>query len=101
MPGFEAYYNTEKKMFPVYFNFFGETQINLALAAHDNTSFYLLLELILKMQACVESSFLINTWLIMAFREGLDIVPLLDSQIMQTVLSPSIIEHWDTWPSFH
>lgn len=25
LPGFEEYYDAEKKMFPIYFNFFGET----------------------------------------------------------------------------
>lgn len=25
MPGFESYYNTENKMFPIFYNFFGET----------------------------------------------------------------------------
>jgi hypothetical protein len=66
-------------MFPIFFNFFGETQINIARSAHDNLSFYMLLEVIIKLQNCFESSFLINTWIIDAFKEGLDIVPLLES----------------------
>jgi hypothetical protein len=39
----------------------------------------MLLEVIIKLQNCFESSFLINTWIIDAFKEGLDIVPLLES----------------------
>lgn len=36
MPGFEEYYITEKKMFPIFFNFFGQTHLTIALGAHDN-----------------------------------------------------------------
>ena len=79
MPGFEEYFNTEKKMFPIFYNFFGETQINIALLAHDNPSFYKLLDAFVKMQSCIESSFLVSTWLLHAFEEGLDILALLDS----------------------
>lgn len=101
LPGFEEYYITEKKMFPIYFNFFGETQLTIALSAHDNKSFYRLLNTFIALQGCAESSFLVNAWFLKAFREGLEIMPLLDSQIIQTVLDASIIEHWHTWPQFH
>ena len=101
MPGFESYFTIDKKMVPIFYNFFGETQINIALLAHDNASFYKLLDTFIKMQACLESSFLVNSWLLRAFEEGLDIVPLLESQIMQTKLTGAIIEHWGTWPEFH
>ena len=40
MPGFQEYYVSEKKMFPIFCNFFGETHITMALLAHDNKSFY-------------------------------------------------------------
>lgn len=79
MPGFTEYYNVEKKMFPIFYNFFGETQINIALLAHDNASFYVLLDTLIEMQSTIENSFLINTWLIEAFRNGLEINQLLDS----------------------
>ena len=82
MPGFLDYYDASKKMFPIFYNFFGETHINIALLAHDNASFYILLDTFIEMQSSIENSFLINTWLIEAFRNGLEIVPLLDSQIM-------------------
>ena len=88
-------------MFPIFFNFFGETQITIALLAHDHKSFYQLLDVLLKMQNCIESSFLLNAWLMGALRDGLKILNLLDSQIIQTALNSSIIEHWETWPSFH
>ncbi len=101
MPGFESYYDVEKKMFPIFYNFYGETQINIALLAHDNPSFYKLLDIFVKMQACLESSFLVNSWLLKAFEEGLDIICLLNSQIMQTKLNASFVEHWKTWPEFH
>jgi len=94
MPGFESYYSLKKKMFPIFFNFFGETQINIAMNAHDTNSFYMLLEVMIKLQDCFESSFLINNWLLDAFREGLNIVQLLESQILSTVLTPALIEHW-------
>jgi len=67
MPGFEDYYKVDKKMFPIYYNFFGETQINIALLAHDNDSFYRLLAILIKMQSCIESSFLVSNWLLSAF----------------------------------
>jgi hypothetical protein len=28
-------------------------------------------------------------------------MPLLDSQIIQTKLTGSVVEHWQTWPEFH
>jgi len=101
MPGFEEYYDTDKKMFPIFFNFFGETHLTIALRAHDNKSFYKLLNVFIKLQGCVESSFLVNSWFIKAFEEGLDIMCLLESQIIQTQLDGSIVEHWHTWPQFH
>jgi hypothetical protein len=64
MPGFEDYFNTEKKMFPIFYNFRGETQINLAMQARDINSFYRLLDTLIKMQACIESSFLVSNWLL-------------------------------------
>jgi len=79
MPSFESYFVIEKKMFPIFFNFYGETQINISLLAHDNASFYKLLDIFVKMQACIESSFLVNSWLLKAFEEGLDIINLLNS----------------------
>ena len=48
MPGFETYYIKEKKMYPIYFNFFGQSQIQLALRAHDNKSFYRLMDVMIK-----------------------------------------------------
>ena len=40
MPGFDRYYQEEKKMFPIFFNFFGESQLTIALSANDTESFY-------------------------------------------------------------
>lgn len=79
MPGFEEYFNTEKKMFPIFYNFFGETQISTALLAHDKESFYWLLKTLIKVQSCIESSFLVGSWLLQAFEDGLEIMELLDS----------------------
>jgi hypothetical protein len=101
LPGFQEYYLTEKKMFPIYFNYFGETHITMALAAHDYASFYRLMHLFIRLQSCTESSFLLSKWLLKAFREGLNIVPLLNSQVLHTVLDGEIIEHWHQWPQFH
>lgn len=101
MPGFEDYFDLDKKMFPIFYNFFGETQINIALSAHDNPSFYKLLDVFVRLQPCIESSFLVSTWLLKAFEEGLDIIELLNSQIIQTQLNEGIVEHWKTWPEFH
>jgi hypothetical protein len=36
-------------MFPIYFNFFGESQLTIALSAHDNASFYALLQLFIEL----------------------------------------------------
>jgi hypothetical protein len=85
MPGFEEYYKAEKKIFPIYYNFFGQSPITIALMAHDNKSFYKLLDVMVTQQNCMESSFLVSPWLLNAFGEGLDIVSLLDSQILSTL----------------
>ena len=53
------------------------------------------------MQSGVESSYLVSSWLLGAFYEGLEIVALLDSPTLQVVCDASIIEHIRTWPSFH
>jgi hypothetical protein len=58
-------------MFPIFFNFFGETQLTIALSAHDNKSFYKLMNTFIDMQGCQESSFLVNAWFLKALREGL------------------------------
>ena len=55
----------------------------------------------IKMQSGVESAYLVNSWLLGAFSEGLDIVALLDSQILSLSCDATIIEHIDTWPNFH
>ena len=47
--------------------------------AHDNKSFYKLLDVMIGMQNCMESSFLVGSWLLNAFSEGLDVNSLLDS----------------------
>jgi hypothetical protein len=49
----------------------------------------------------MESSFLVNSWLLGAFSDGLDVNPLLDSQILSTVCDVTILEHFDKWPHFH
>lgn len=37
-----------------------------------------------------------------ALEEGIEILPLLESQIISTKLSGAIVEHWeDQWPQFH
>jgi hypothetical protein len=69
--------------------------------AHDNKSFYKLLDVMVTMQNCMESSFLVNNWLIGAFSDGLDVNPLLESQILSTVCDANILEHFDKWPHFH
>lgn len=69
--------------------------------AHDNNSFYKLMEVMISMQNCMESSFLVNSWLLGAFKDGLDLNNLLDSQILSTVCDVSILEHFDKWPHFH
>lgn len=79
MPGFEEYYKSDKKMYPIYYNFFKQSQITIALMAHDNKSFYKLIEVMISMQNCMESSFLVNSWLLGAFKDGLDLNSLLDS----------------------
>jgi hypothetical protein len=101
MPGFEEYYISSKKMHPIFYNFFGQSQITIALMAHDNKSFYKLLDVMISMQNCFESSFLVNSWLLGAFADGLDLINLLNSQILSTVLDHSILEHHGKWKSFH
>ena len=59
------------------------------------------MEIMIKMQNCVESSYLVNSWLLNAFAEGLDIVALLDSPILSVLCNAGIIEHIDSWPNFH
>ncbi len=54
-------------MFPIFYNFFGVSQITIALAAHDKKSFYKLMFVLINMQDCFESSFLINSWMLQAF----------------------------------
>jgi hypothetical protein len=36
-------------MYPIFFNFYGKSQIQLSLEAHDNKSFYKLIEIMIKM----------------------------------------------------
>jgi hypothetical protein len=47
--------------------------------AHDNKSFYKLIDVMITQQNCMESSFLVGSWLLNAFSEGLDVNSLLDS----------------------
>ena len=47
-------------MYPIYFNFFGQSQIQLSIKAHDNISFYKLMDIMVKMQGVFESSFLVS-----------------------------------------
>jgi hypothetical protein len=69
--------------------------------AHDNKSFYKLIDVMISMQNCMESSFMVNSWLLGAFKDGLDVNALLDSQILSTVCDVAILEHFDKWPHFH
>ena len=64
---FKEYYVIKKKMFPIFFNFFGQTQLSIALQANDIASFYKLLETFIKMQSYFESSYLVGGWLLSAF----------------------------------
>ena len=88
-------------MFPIFYNFFGQSQITIALMAHDNKSFYKLLDVMITQQNCMESSYLVGSWLLNAFNEGLDINRLLDSQILSTVCDLDILEHFHKWPNSH
>ena len=87
LPGFESYYLAEKKMAPIYLNFFGESSITIALLAHDNQSFYHLLHIFIKMQNHIISSFLVGPWFLKAFEEGLELNALLNSQILSSKLN--------------
>jgi hypothetical protein len=101
MPGFDVYYLESYKMFPIFFNFHGESQLTMALAANDTTSFNLLLQAFIKHQSYPESAYLVNAWFMKAIRMSLCITGLLESPIIQTRLNASIIEHWDSWPEIH
>jgi hypothetical protein len=48
----------------------------------------------------MESSFLIEKWLMKAFRGGFDIIELLNSNIVATKLNHSNVEHWNSWSKF-
>lgn len=87
-------------MFPVFYNFLGETQIDIALNGQDFDSFLRLVKLLVEQQNCIESSFLIEKWLLRAFKDGLDIIDLLNSNIISTKLDSSLVEHWASWNRF-
>jgi hypothetical protein len=101
LKSFSDYYNTQKKMFPIFYNFFGQTHLGIALQANDFKSFHKLLDMFIEMQPYIESSYLVGGWLLNAFEKGIDLSSLLKSQIIQTKLDSTIIEHWKTWPDFH
>jgi hypothetical protein len=48
LPGFHQFYSKSENMFPIFFNFNGQSPISLALAARDNESFYILLDTMLE-----------------------------------------------------
>jgi len=87
-------------MFPIFYNFLGETQIDIALNGQDFDSFLRLVKLLVDQQNCIESSFLIEKWLLRAFKDGLDIIDLLNSNIISTKLDSSLVEHWASWNRF-
>ncbi len=101
MPRFEEYYIKDKKMYPIYFNFLVQSQIQLSLKAHDNNSFFKWMDVMIKLQSCIESSHLVNSWLLRAFSDGLDVVALLDSPILSVVCDSGVIEHINSWPNYH
>jgi hypothetical protein len=76
---FSDYYNTQKKMFPIFYNFFGQTQLSIALQANDYKSFYKILDIFIEMQPYIESSYLVGGWLLNAFEKGIDLSSLLKS----------------------
>lgn len=47
MPGFEKFYKRIKNRYPIFFNFFGLSQINIAFNAYDYESFYKLIDIML------------------------------------------------------
>ena len=48
MPGFHNFYQNSKDKNPIFFNFYGDTPLTIALKFQDYQSFYLLVDTLLK-----------------------------------------------------
>jgi hypothetical protein len=101
MPSVAMFYNKIEHRYPIFFNFFGQSQINLALEATDYESFYILQELMLAYQDSIKNSYMVNSFLIRAIETGLDVCSLLDSKICSYKLDDDEVEHFTCFPEFH
>jgi len=59
------------------------------------------MDTMIELQNCIETSFIINDWLISAIESEVDIGPLLESEILSTKLTKDNLEHPDMWPTYH
>ena len=101
MPGVESFYSQQLTKTPIFFNFFGQTQLQLALNARDQESFYSLMELLLTHQNNMRNAYLVSPFLINVLEQGLDVSKLLDSNICSSRLTQDDIEHMKSFVSFH
>ena len=90
----EIYYKKIEHIYPIFFNFFGQSQIELALEATDYESFYILIELLLSYQDSIKNSYIINSFFIRAIETGLDVCSLMDSKICSYKLDDEEVEHF-------
>ena len=101
MPSLETYYKKIEHRYPIFFNFFGQSQINLALKATDYESFYILIDQLLSYQDSIKNSYMVNSFLIQAIESGIDVCSVLDSKIRSYKLDDDEVEHFSCFPEFH
>lgn len=94
MPSVETFYKKIEHRYPIFFNFFGQSQIELALEATDYESFYIFVTLLLKYQDSIKNSYMVNSFLIDAITIGLDVCSLLDSNLCSYKLEENEVEHF-------
>lgn len=60
MPGVQKYYSKYEHCRPIFFNFFGQSQLDLAFEATDYETFQVLIDVLLLYQESITHSYLIN-----------------------------------------
>ena len=92
---------TQNKRFPFFLNFKGKSPLDLALENFDLQKFNLLLGKLITIQECFESSYIIDSVIVKAMQQNLDLKGLFQSKICTQIVNRDHFKHFEKFPEFH
>ena len=93
--------NDANKRYPIFLNFDGKSQLDLALEDSDFDSFQFILAQAINIQQGFESAYLVDSWLLKAIKLELDLKLLFESKLCTQKLDKEMFVHKEQFPEKH